>query len=103
MSRRAIAPGPRFRLLGGIGFSTAILTLALAGCDTIATLTTPIPACDDPVICSLLSPAPTLPVGSYDYFGSLKTPDEARALVTAAALDPALPESYLRIGLIEIT
>lgn len=79
------------------------LALVLGGCDTIAILTTPLPTCDDPVICSLLSPAPGLPVGFYDYFGSLKSPGEARSLVVAAGLDPGPPENFARIGLIQIS
>lgn len=73
----------------------------LSGCDAI--FTTPIPTSDDPVIQSLLSPAPTLPVGFYDHFGSLKSPNESRALVIAANLDPDLPDSFARIGLIKVT
>jgi hypothetical protein len=80
-----------------------VLVTAFAGCDTLSLLTTPIPACEDPVICSLLSPAPSLPIGFYDYFGSLKSPGEARSLVVAAGLDPNVPDSFARIGLIRIT
>jgi len=88
----------------GFGISVLLaLVTALGGCDTISILATPIPTSDDPAIRSLLAPAPTLSIGSYDYFGSLKSPDEARTLVVAAGLDPALPESFARIGLIQIT
>src|SRR5262245_42085117 len=80
-----------------------LLPLILAGCDTAATLFTPIPACTDPQICELLAPAPTLLVGLYDYFGVLKSPEEAREIVLAQGLDPNVPLNFARIGLIEIT
>jgi len=76
---------------------------ALAGCDVPSLLLTPIPTSNDPEIRAMLSPAPTLPIGDFDYFGVLKAPDEARAMVVAAGLDPASAASYARIGLIEIT
>lgn len=85
--------------------TTVMLAIAAVpvGCDTISLLSTPIPACDDPVICSLLSPAPALPIGFYDDFGSLKSAGEARSLVVAAGLDPNLPENFARIGLIQVS
>jgi len=82
---------------------TAALMPNLTGCDAISTDAPPIPTSDDPVIQSLLSPAPTLPLGFYDYFGSLKSPSEARALVVADGRDPDLPASFARMGLIKIT
>jgi hypothetical protein len=82
---------------------TLLLASTLAGCDVAALLFAPIPTSDDPAIQTLLAPAPRLPVGAYDYFGSLKSPDEARAVVNAAGLDPAQPASFLRLGLVEIT
>ena len=98
--RAAWALGPAFYL----GTAVILLSaLAFVGCDTLSLLTTPIPACGDPVICSLLAPAPTLPIGFYDYFGSLKSPGEARALVVAAGLDPDVPDNFARIGLIRIS
>lgn len=51
----------------------------------------------------LLQPAPTLPVGYYDYFGQLIPPNEARTLVVQANLNPDDPVSYQRIGAVEIT
>lgn len=51
----------------------------------------------------LLQPAPTLPIGYYDYFGKLLPPTEARTLVESAGFDPNDPVSYQRIGAVEIT
>jgi hypothetical protein len=51
----------------------------------------------------MLAPAPRLPVGHYDYFGSLKSADEAQRMVSEAGLNPGEPLDYLRIGLIHIT
>jgi hypothetical protein len=94
----------RSHVLRGLGVITVLgWLLAAGGCDTIAILNNPIPTTDDPVIQSLLAPAPTLPIGFYDYFGSLKSPGEARALVLAASLDPNLPDSFARIGLVHVT
>jgi hypothetical protein len=102
MNRRRVARGlgPTFYLCTAV---IPVVVLSFVGCDTLALLTTPIPNCDDPVLCSLLSPAPALPTGFYDYFGSLKSPDEAHALVIAAGLDPNVAESFARIGLIQIS
>ncbi|HVP11700.1 MAG TPA: hypothetical protein VMV94_11000 [Phycisphaerae bacterium] len=80
-----------------------VLVLAGVGCDTLWLALTPIPNCTDPVICSLLAPAPTLPVGFYDYYGSPKSPGEAQSLVVAAGLDPTVPSNFARIGLIQIS
>ncbi len=63
----------------------------------------PVAMSDDPVIAALLAPSPRLPIGFYDYFGSLKTPGEARELVIDAGLDPDVPSHYARIGLVHIT
>ena len=64
----------------------------------------PIPiALADPAVADLLRPAPRLPVGFYDFFGELETPAGARQRVMDAGLDPNLPDSYLRLGLIHIT
>ncbi|HKQ46517.1 MAG TPA: hypothetical protein VJZ71_00430 [Phycisphaerae bacterium] len=102
MNRRQVARGigATSSLVTGVALT---LNWAMVGCDSIALLATPIPNCNDPVICSLLSPAPALPTSIYDHFGSQKSPDEARSLVTAAGLDPNLPESFARIGLIHIS
>ncbi len=83
-------------------FIACVLAL-VAGCEALDIPLGPIPTSDDPVIQSLLAPAPTLPIGHYDFFGALKSPNEARDMVTAAGLDPANPSHFLRIGLIEIT
>ncbi len=56
-----------------------------------------------PNVATLLRPAPGLPVGDYDYFGSLKSSAEAREMVAAAGLDPEQPGHYARIGLVHIT
>ncbi len=63
----------------------------------------PVAMSDDPGIEVLLAPSPRLPIGFYDYFGSLKTPGEARELVIDAGLDPDDPSHYARIGLVHIT
>src|SRR6266404_559878 len=57
----------------------------------------------DPSVTALLESAPTLPIGSYDYFGKLKNADEAAQLVRQAGLDPAVDSHYARIGLVHIT
>jgi hypothetical protein len=85
-----------------IGAGLAI-ALSFSGCDALPSLLTPIPTCDNSEICALLESAPTLSIGSYDYFGSLKTREEARSLVISAGLDPSAPGNFARIGLIEIT
>ncbi len=97
---RLVRPGPILFLGTAV---LLVLSLASMRCDTLSLLLTPIPACDDPAICSLLAPAPVQPMGFYDYFGSLKSPDEARSIVVAAGLDPNRPESFSRFGLIQIT
>lgn len=51
----------------------------------------------------LLQPAPTQPLGYYDYFGELLTPEAARARVVDAGLNPDDPTSFPRIGAVEIT
>ena len=60
----------------------SILFLTASGCgqfpDLFAVRAT-IP--DDPAVAALFAPAPRLPVGFYDYFGSLKSPTEARQMV----------------------
>jgi len=77
--------------------------IALAGCEALNIPLGPIPTSDDPLIQSLIAPAPTLPIGHYDYFGAMKSPDEARAMLIAAGLDPHNPSHYLRLGLIHVT
>src|SRR5262245_26059253 len=58
---------------------------------------------NDPTVAALFTPAPRLPVGFYDYFGTLKTPNEARQMVLDAGFDANDPSQFSRIGLIEIT
>ncbi len=52
---------------------------------------------------ALLQPAPTQPLGYYDYFGKLLSPQEANDFVRNQGLDPADPVSYQRLGAVEIT
>ncbi|MCC5635291.1 hypothetical protein LC593_05365 [Nostoc sp. CHAB 5844] len=51
----------------------------------------------------ILQPAPTQPVGYYDYFGKLLSPRQAARLVYHKGLNPRDPVSYQRIGAVEIT
>ncbi|MEH2227712.1 hypothetical protein [Nostoc sp.] len=51
----------------------------------------------------LLQPAPTQPLGYYDYFGKLLSPQEASQLVVNKGLDPKNPISYQRVGAVKIT
>ncbi|MEH2408429.1 di-heme oxidoredictase family protein [Nostoc sp.] len=51
----------------------------------------------------LLQPAPTQPLGYYDYFGKLLSPQEALELVVNKGLNPNDPISYQRIGAVKIT
>ncbi|MCC5639978.1 hypothetical protein LC593_29950 [Nostoc sp. CHAB 5844] len=51
----------------------------------------------------LLQPAPTQPIGYYDHFGKLLSPQEASILVVSKGLDPNDPISYQRIGMVHIT
>ncbi|MCK6457812.1 MAG: hypothetical protein L6Q92_14940 [Phycisphaerae bacterium] len=61
-----------------------------------------VPVATDPTVAALLAPAPRLPMGFYDYFGTLKTPAEARQLVIDAGLDSSVPSNFERIGLVLI-
>jgi hypothetical protein len=54
-------------------------------------------------ISQLLAPAPKQPLGTYDYFGQLLSPQKAARLVRKQGLDPDDPDSYLKIGAVEIT
>ena len=51
----------------------------------------------------ILQPAPTQPLGYYDYFGKLLSPQEASQLVVNKGLDPKNPISYQRVGAVKIT
>ena len=51
----------------------------------------------------LLAPAPTQPIGSYDYFGRSLTAQEAASLVSKKGLNPNSATSYARIGAVKIT
>ena len=51
-----------------------------------------------------IAPAcPVQPIGSYDYFGKLLTPQQAWQLVTQNGLNPLDPNSYRKLGLVHIT
>lgn len=52
---------------------------------------------------AILQPAPTQPIGYYDYFGKLLSPQEAAQLVITKGLDPTDPISYQKIGAVQIT
>ena len=52
---------------------------------------------------SLLQPVPAQPLGYYDYFGTLLTPQAASEMVVENGLDPFDPNSYRKLGLIHIT
>ncbi|BAZ68970.1 MAG: hypothetical protein KME28_17740 [Pelatocladus maniniholoensis HA4357-MV3] len=52
---------------------------------------------------SLLQAASTQPLGYYDYFGKLLSPEDAAKLVQEKELDPSDPISYQKIGAVEIT
>jgi len=52
---------------------------------------------------ALLQPAPTQPLGYYDYFGKLISPQQAEQLVRQKGIDPASPGAYERIGAVQIT
>jgi hypothetical protein len=52
---------------------------------------------------SLLAPAPRQPIGFYDYFGQLLSPRAAANLVRQQELRPRDPDSYARIGAVQIT
>lgn len=51
----------------------------------------------------LLQSAPTQPLGYYDYFGKLLSPQEAAEIVVKKGLDPNDPISYQRVGAVKIT
>ncbi|AFZ28762.1 hypothetical protein Glo7428_0148 [Gloeocapsa sp. PCC 7428] len=52
---------------------------------------------------ALLQPAPTQPLGYYDYFGKLLNPQQAEQLVRQKGIDPNSPGAYERIGAVKIT
>jgi hypothetical protein len=52
---------------------------------------------------SLLQRAPVQPVGYYDAFGKLLTPEQAWELVVRNGLNPLDPNSYRKLGLVHIT
>ncbi|MUH00799.1 hypothetical protein F7734_54445 [Scytonema sp. UIC 10036] len=50
-----------------------------------------------------MQPAPTQPIGYYDYFGKLLSPQQAAELVAQQGLNPNHPTSYQQVGAVEIT
>jgi cytochrome c5 len=52
---------------------------------------------------ALLAPAPKQALGSYDYFGKVLSANEAAALVKKQGLNPSDPQSYQKIGAVQIT
>ncbi len=84
----------RFVPLGAlIGVGTAS-GLVLAG------LLSPAPSLSSE---DLLQPAPRQPVGDYDYFGNLLSPQQAAQMVSQRGLDPLNSASYQQIGAVQIT
>jgi hypothetical protein len=51
----------------------------------------------------LLQPAPQQPVGDFDYFGTLLSPEQAALLVSQQGLNPLNSASYQQIGAVQIT
>jgi hypothetical protein len=51
----------------------------------------------------LLRPVPLQPIGAYDAFGNLLTPEQAWQLVSQKGLNPFDPNSYRKLGLVHIT
>ncbi|PSB26474.1 di-heme oxidoredictase family protein [Stenomitos frigidus] len=54
-------------------------------------------------ISQLLAPAPPQPLGFYDYFGKLLSPEKAARLAQKRGLDPNASASYQSLGAVEIT
>ena len=51
----------------------------------------------------LLQHAPQQPVGDFDYFGTLLSPEQAALLVSQQGLNPLNSASYQQIGAVQIT
>lgn len=51
----------------------------------------------------LLQPAPRQRIGSYDLFGKQLSPQQAALIVQNRGLNPADPNSYARIGAVQVT
>lgn len=92
--RKGIFPVAVVVILLGLLIST-LLSFPSA----VALASEPVVASDDP----FLQPAPTQPIGYFDHFGELLTPEIARKRVIAAGLNPDDPDSFARIGAVEIT
>src|SRR5262245_42957279 len=48
-------------------------------------------------------PVPVQPLGYYDFFGTLLTPEQARQMVVDNGLNPFYPDSFRKLGLVHIT
>src|SRR5262245_44952127 len=46
---------------------------------------------------------PVQPIGYYDYFGKLLTPEQARQVVVEAGMNPLALDAYRRVGLVHLT
>jgi len=79
----------------GMLLSAVLIRPAIAAPPAVAALA----ASDSP----LLQPAPAQPLHSYDYFGKVLSPAEARQLVEEKGLNPDDPVSYQRVGAVEVT
>jgi cytochrome c5 len=51
----------------------------------------------------VLEPAPSQPLGYYDYFGNLLSLKQAAKLVAEQKLEPSDPTSYQKVGAVQIT
>ena len=74
----------------------------------VATLSTgmtcpPEAAIDDPALYALFEPAPTIELGTYDWFGRSLTESEARQAIVDAGLNPDEETSHMRLGMVHVT
>ena len=74
----------------------AALAVGLAICAALPA------AANGVTVSDLLQPAPRQPVGAYDQFGELLTPLAAFGRVWQEGLNPFLPASYQRLGMVRI-
>jgi len=56
-----------------------------------------------PYTSAAVEPIPVQPVGYYDFFGTLLTPEQARQMVVDNGLNPFYPDSFRKLGLVHIT
>lgn len=90
-------------LVVGVAIILGMVLSSLMGMTGGVALADTVPAAITEMTDPLLAPAPTQPVGYYDYFGELLSPAAARTKVIEAGLNPDDPQAYPRIGAIEIT